>query len=139
MIGNKLATHQENLILNGDFSQGEEHWRLNAPVEIRDGYCYASGGGSADQSDVKLKPGTYRLSFEGLFLDETKSYVNVALEMSNLRLQLFVRPGADYVTYSVGFSVPKPSHGDVDLLSVMLIGQGAGGKFRNVKLVLDEA
>lgn len=142
MTGNKLAADQENLIRNGDFSKGEENWQLYSPpdgkAEILDGYCHASGGGMVSQG-LELGPGQYRISFEGLFTHATESYLNLALEISGFRAQIYVTHGDKFIPYSFGFSVSKPSHGDVDFLSVMLNGLGAGGNFRNVKLVLVEA
>ncbi|MEO6680898.1 MAG: hypothetical protein ABIO21_26475, partial [Pseudomonas sp.] len=130
-----------NLILNGDFSQGNAHWSVRSgagSVEFRDGYCFAKDGAVVEQK-LELAPGNYRFSFESLFLVATTSFVNLSLEMSGLRKMFDLAAGPDYIPYTFAFSVPAPQDGANDLFLVQLIGDGAGGRFRNVQLVLVNA
>ncbi|MBC3272866.1 hypothetical protein HU765_23265 [Pseudomonas sp. SWRI81] len=131
----------ENLILNGDFSQGETHWRIYLPpgtgasAEIRDGYCQVQNDASVDQS-VLLEVGKYRLAFEGLFPDTTGSYVNLALELSGYRQQIAVRGGDDYSPYALSFTVTDVDSNGKDIFTLGLVGKLTGGKYRNVTLSL---
>lgn len=142
MTKRQPTAQQGNLIPNGDFSQGDANWRVrpdaDASAEFRDGYCFAKGGAVVEQK-LELPPGNYTFSFEGLFLVATTSFVNLSLEMSGLRKMIDVAAGPDFIPYTFAFSVPRPNDSANDLFLVQLIGDGAGGKFRNVQLVLVNA
>jgi hypothetical protein len=130
----------DNLIPNGDFSQGDKEWRIYlspgspAWAEIRDGYCHVKEGAAAEQT-LELAAGTYYFSFECLFPEASKSYVNLALEMSGLRKQIDVRTGPDYLPYAMTFEVAAQQSGGPDLFSLALRGNQVGGKYRHVRLI----
>ncbi|UVK90787.1 hypothetical protein LOY52_12180 [Pseudomonas sp. B21-051] len=129
----------ENLILNGDFSQGKEHWQIYKPnpkakAGFRDGYCQVEWGVMVSQT-VELDIGTYRLSFESLFREASESYVNLALEMTGYRQELKIQRGRDYSHRSIDFEVTEVAEGKKDWFSLGLNGHQAGGKFRKIKLV----
>ncbi|MFJ2709871.1 hypothetical protein ACIOZM_03150 [Pseudomonas sp. NPDC087346] len=131
----------ENLILNGDFSQGEKHWEIYKPIhnprakaEFRDGYCHVEWGVMVSQT-LQLEIGKYRLSFESLFREASESYVNLALEMTGYRQELKIQPGRDYSHNAIEFEVTKVVDDEKDLFALALNGHQAGGKFRKIKLV----
>lgn len=129
----------ENLILNGDFSEGKKHWQIREPnpkakAEFRDGYCHVEWGALVSQT-VELDIGTYRLSFESLFQEDSDSYVNLALEMTGYRQELKIQRGNDYSRTEIEFKVTEVADGKKDWFSLGLNGHQAGGKFRKIKLV----
>lgn len=63
MTAKKPAVRQENLIRNGDFSQGQIFWMLAGSVHIQDASCKAEFGGSASQEVTISAGGQFHLSF----------------------------------------------------------------------------
>lgn len=136
MSEHKLAANSPNLIRNGDFSDGEAYWILKSSppdqvVEIRAGYCFASGGGSLVQGNVKLTRGRYTVSFEGQFID-FESFIRLSAERFGFILESQISPSSDYETEAMTIDLQSMAEGD-DFLTLEIVSGGKGGNIRNVQ------
>lgn len=143
MTGKARVAEEENLIRNGDFSQGEEHWTLvpNGPDTIRivEDYCQAGSGAYAFQ-DVPIKVGgTYRVTFNGRLNHRperpSSGVLEVVMRPSGRTQEFRFDEFWQWTPYVYEFTVPATE----TAVTVKLQGIGFFAYFNELVMVLEKA
>ncbi|WP_434604066.1 hypothetical protein [Pseudomonas sp. R1-7] len=120
-----LKAKTTNLLLNGDFSDGAQHWTTEGNVEFRKNMCAMELGSSAFQTVNVASTGEFRFSVKMKTASGSAAKATLVANPSGAEKSLSVSGNQDWTAETFLFAAPD----DTNSITVKLEGNdGQTGK-----------